>query len=73
MNERCSMSKVLGSNPGMVCIYGMAQRMPLRMSVLLKAGALPLTVREENCSAGGGDMNAHFPNPPPSLVAVPEP
>ena len=22
---------------------------------------------------GGGDMNAHFPNPPPSLVAVPEP
>ena len=22
---------------------------------------------------GGGDMNAHFPNPPPSLVAVSEP
>ena len=26
--------------------------------------------REENCSAGGGGAEAHFPNPPPSLAAM---
>ena len=41
------------------------QRIPPR-----KGGRHPMDGREENCSAGGGDTEAHFSNPPPPLAGV---